>query len=66
MHQSPWKLKTIGMQGSAMVERDHEGDDEDFLLKHKHCKIRQILSHTSKPIVMDANAMEFIHLNVHP
>jgi len=54
------------MQGSAMVERDHEGDDEDFLLKHKHCKIRQILSHTSKPIVMDANAMEFIHLNVHP
>jgi hypothetical protein len=49
-----------------MVEGDHEGDDEDFLLKHKHCKIQQIPSHTSKAIVMDANAMEFIHLNVHP
>jgi hypothetical protein len=28
-----------------MVERNHEGDDKDFLLKHKHCKIRQTPSH---------------------
>jgi len=25
------KLKTTWMQGLAMVERDHENDDEDFL-----------------------------------
>jgi len=42
------EIKTMGMQGLAMVEGDHEGDDKDFLLEHKHCKIRQILSHTSK------------------
>jgi hypothetical protein len=30
-----------------MVEEDHEGDDEEFLLKHKHCKIQQKISHTS-------------------
>jgi len=27
-----------------MVEEDHEGDDEEFLLKHKHCKIQQTFS----------------------
>jgi hypothetical protein len=31
-----------------MVEGDHEGNDEDSLLKHKHCKIRQTLSHIFK------------------
>jgi hypothetical protein len=31
-----------------MVEVDHEGDDEDYLFKHKHHKIRQTPSHISK------------------
>jgi hypothetical protein len=39
-----------------MVEGDHEGDDEDFLLKHKLCEIQQIPSHTSK--VMATNNLE--------
>jgi hypothetical protein len=30
-----------------MVEGDHEGDDEKFLLKHKHCKIQQKNSYIS-------------------
>jgi hypothetical protein len=33
-----------------MVEGDHEGDDEDFLFEHKHCKIRKTPSHTFKAI----------------
>ncbi len=36
------------MHESIMVERNHEGDDEDYLFKHKHYKIQQIPSHTSK------------------
>jgi len=31
-----------------MVEGDHDGNDENSLLKHKHRKIRQILSHMFK------------------
>jgi hypothetical protein len=31
-----------------MVEGDHESDSVDFWLEHKHHKIQQILSHTSK------------------
>jgi hypothetical protein len=31
-----------------MVEGDHEADDEDFLLEHRHRKIQQTPSHTSK------------------
>jgi hypothetical protein len=33
-----------------MVERNHEGDDEDFLLEHKHRKTQQIPSHISKVV----------------
>jgi hypothetical protein len=33
-----------------MVEGNDEGDDEDFLFKHKHHKIRQTLSHISKVV----------------
>jgi hypothetical protein len=33
---SPWKLKTMGMQGSRIVEGDHDGNDEDSLCKQKH------------------------------
>ncbi len=33
-----------------MVEGDHEGDDEDFLLEHKHRKIQQIPSHIYKVV----------------
>jgi len=33
-----------------MVEGDHEGNDEDFLLKQKHHKIQQTPSHTSKVV----------------
>jgi hypothetical protein len=29
----------MGMQGLVLVEGDHEGDDEDSLLEHKHRKI---------------------------
>jgi hypothetical protein len=29
----------MGMHGIAMVERDHEGDDEDSIFEHKHHKI---------------------------
>jgi hypothetical protein len=31
-----------------MVEGDHEDDDENYLFKHKHCKIQQTPSHTFK------------------
>jgi hypothetical protein len=34
----------------AMVERDHEGDDEECLLEHKHHKVQQIPSHISKVV----------------
>jgi hypothetical protein len=40
----------------AMVEGDHEGNDEEFLLKHKHRKIQQNPSHTSK--IMATNNLE--------
>jgi hypothetical protein len=40
----------MGMRGSTMVEGDYEGDDEDFLLEHKHRKIQQIPSHLSKVV----------------
>jgi hypothetical protein len=40
----------MGMHGLAMVERDHEGDDEDSIFEHKHRKIRQTVSHTSKAL----------------
>ncbi len=33
------EIETMGVQRSVMVQRDHEGDDEDYLLEHKHCKI---------------------------
>jgi hypothetical protein len=36
------------MQRLAMVEKNHEGNDEDYLFKRKHHKIQQIPSHTSK------------------
>jgi hypothetical protein len=36
-----------------MVEEDHEGDDEEFLLKHKHCKIQQKFSHTSTIVAIN-------------
>jgi hypothetical protein len=36
-----------------MVEGDHESDDEDFLLKHKHRKIGQTFSHTSKTMAIN-------------
>jgi hypothetical protein len=39
------------MQGSVMVEGNHEGDDEDYLIKHKHRKIQQTPSHISKVMV---------------
>jgi hypothetical protein len=42
------KLKTTVMHGLILVERNHEGDDENYLFEHKHYKIRQIPSHTSK------------------
>jgi hypothetical protein len=44
------------MQGSIMVEGDHEGDDKDSLLEHKHHKIQQPPSHTSK--TMATNNLE--------
>ncbi len=43
----------MGMQGSIMVEGDHEGDDKDFLFEHKHHKMRQIPSHTSKVVAIN-------------
>jgi hypothetical protein len=48
------------MHGLTMVEGDHEGDDEDYLLEHKHCKIWQSLSYTSKVVAIknrDTNSM---------
>jgi hypothetical protein len=42
------EIETMGMHEFAMVEGYHEGDDKKIVLEHKHCKIRQILSHTSK------------------
>jgi len=43
----------MGMQGSIMVEGDHEGDDEDSLFEHKHCKIQQTPLHTSKVVAIN-------------
>jgi hypothetical protein len=40
----------MGMLGSIMVEGDHEGGHIDFLFKHKHHKIQQMPSHTSKDV----------------
>jgi hypothetical protein len=36
-----------------MVEGDHEGNDEDFLLEHEHYKIRKTPSHTLKIIAIN-------------
>jgi hypothetical protein len=36
-----------------MVEGDHEGDDEDSLFEHKHCKIQQTPLHTSKVVAIN-------------
>ncbi len=36
-----------------MVERDHEGDDEDSLFEHKHRKIPQTPSHSSKVVAIN-------------
>ncbi len=33
-----------------MLEGDHVGNDEDFSLEHKHCKIQKTSSHTFKTI----------------
>jgi hypothetical protein len=33
-----------------MCKGNHEGDDEDFLLEHKYCKIQQTPSQTSKVV----------------
>jgi hypothetical protein len=41
------------MHGLIMVERNHEGDDEDSLFKHKHYKIQQTPSHTSKVMAIN-------------
>ncbi len=38
------------MQGLVMVEGDREGDDEISLLEHKHRKIWQFFSYTSKVV----------------
>jgi len=40
----------MGMPGSIMVEGDHEGGHIDFLFEHKHHKIQQMPSHTSKDV----------------
>jgi hypothetical protein len=44
------------MQGLTMGEGDHENDDKDFLLEHKHRKIGQAFSHTFK--TMATNNLE--------
>jgi hypothetical protein len=46
-------MKTMEIEdhGDARIGngwKDHEGDDEDSLLKHKHHKIQQIPSHIFK------------------
>jgi hypothetical protein len=41
------------MHGLVMVERDHEGDDENCLLEHKHHKSQQTPSHISKTMATD-------------
>jgi hypothetical protein len=43
-----------------MVEGNYEGDDKDFLFKHKHYKIQQTLSHISK-IVATNNIKTLCH-----
>jgi hypothetical protein len=50
---SPWKLKIMRILRLVMVEGNHEGDDEDSLFEHKHHKIWQTLSHTSKAMAID-------------
>ncbi len=45
------------MHGSTIVEGDHEGKEEDSLFEHKHHKIQQIPSHTSKNMA-NANNLE--------
>jgi hypothetical protein len=41
MMKSIQRLKTTMMQGLVMVEGVHEGNDEVFLLEHKHHMIPQ-------------------------
>jgi hypothetical protein len=41
-----------------MVKKNHEGDDKDFLFEHKHHKIQQTPSHTSK--VMAINSFKIL------
>jgi len=40
------------MQGLVVVEGIHENNDKDCLFGHKHHKFLQILSHTSKVVVI--------------
>jgi hypothetical protein len=47
------KLKIAGIYESVMVERNHEGDDKDSLFKHKHRKIQQTPSYTSKAMAIN-------------
>jgi hypothetical protein len=41
-----------------MVQGDHGGNDKDSLFEHKHRKIQQVLSHTSK--VVATNNLEIL------
>jgi hypothetical protein len=43
----------------AMLERVHVGNDEDFLLEHKHHKIQQTPSHIPKlwPPIISKNQL---------
>jgi hypothetical protein len=50
------EIETMEMQGSTMVEGDHEGNENDFVFNHKHHKIRQTPPHTSK--TMATNNLE--------
>jgi hypothetical protein len=48
------EIKDHGMHGLVMVERDHEGDDENSLLEHKHHKSQQTLLDTSKTVATNS------------
>jgi hypothetical protein len=50
------EIEDHGKQGTVMVEKIHEGNDEDSLHEHKHHMNPQILSQTSK--VMATNSHE--------
>jgi len=43
-------LNSTNRKGSPLCDGDHEGNDEDSLFKHKHYKIQQTPSHTSKVV----------------